>query len=57
MAITKYFDALARCLIIISKAVGVWIIGLVVTFSADDPYYRLESKDAVANLVKAAGLF
>jgi hypothetical protein len=55
MAITKYFDALTRCLISISKTAGVWIIGLVVTFSVDDPYYRLESKDAIVNLVKAAG--
>jgi hypothetical protein len=26
-AITKFFDALTRCLISISKTVGVWIIG------------------------------
>lgn len=42
MAITKYFDALTRCLINISKTAGVWIIGLIVTFSVgEDPYYQL----------------
>ena len=41
MAITKYYDALMRCLISISKTVGVWGIGLIITFSVDDKDYAL----------------
>jgi hypothetical protein len=57
MAITKYYDALMRCLISISKTIGVWAIGLIISFSVgDDQDYQLESKDLAANLVKAVGL-
>ena len=36
VAITKYYDGLTRCLVVMSKTAGVWIIGLIVTFSVDD---------------------
>lgn len=42
MAITKYFDGLTRCLMSMSKTAGVWIIGMIVTFSVgDDPNFQL----------------
>lgn len=54
-AIIKYFDALSRSLANMSKTVGVWIIGLIVTFSVEDPAYQLESKDALVNILKTIG--
>lgn len=36
LSITKYFEALMRCLISICKTVGVWIIGLIISFSVGD---------------------
>lgn len=41
VAITKYFDGLTRCLMSMSKTALVWIIGLIVTFSVEDPNYQL----------------
>jgi len=35
VAITKYYDGLTRCLVVMSKTAGVWIIGLIITFSVD----------------------
>lgn len=36
VAITKYYDGLTRCLVVMSKTAGVWVIGLIVTFSVGD---------------------
>ncbi len=56
VAITKYYDGLTRCLVVMSKTAGVWIIGLVVTFSVgENPDYQLESKSISVNLIKAGG--
>lgn len=56
VAITKYYDGLTRCLVVMSKTAGVWIIGLIVSFSVgDNPDYQLESKSLAVNLVKAGG--
>lgn len=41
VAITKYFDGLTRVLMSMSKTALVWIIGLIVTFSVEDPSYQL----------------
>ena len=58
VAITKYYDGLTRCLVVMSKTAGVWIIGLIVTFSVDDnPDYQLESKSLAVNLTKTGGFF
>jgi hypothetical protein len=35
VAITKYYDGLTRCLVVMSKTAGVWVIGLIITFSVD----------------------
>ena len=56
VAITKYYDGLTRCLVVMSKTAGVWIIGLIVTFSVgDNPDYQLESKSLEVNLIKTVG--
>ncbi len=36
VAITKYYDGLTRCLVVMSKTAGVWVFGLIVTFSVGD---------------------
>ena len=36
VAITKYYDGLTRCLVVMSKTAGGWIIGLIITFSVGD---------------------
>jgi hypothetical protein len=36
IVIVKNYGALAKCLIAISSTAGVWIIGLIVTFSVED---------------------
>jgi len=42
VAITKYFDALTRCLLSMSKTAVVWIVGIIVTFSVgDNQQYQL----------------
>ena len=42
IAITKYYDSLTRCLVVMSKTAGVWIIGLIVSFAVgDNPDYQL----------------
>jgi hypothetical protein len=36
IVITKNYGGLTKCLIATSKTAGVWIIGLIVTFSVED---------------------
>ena len=36
VAITKYYDGLTRCLVVMSKTAGGWIIGLIITFSVEE---------------------
>lgn len=53
--ITKLFDALTRSLLNITKTSIIWVVGIVITVSVDDPNYQIESKDLVVNLIKGFG--
>jgi hypothetical protein len=57
VTITKTFDALTLFLVAISKTPIIWGIGLIVSFSTDDPNYQLESKNLAVSLVKIGGFF
>jgi hypothetical protein len=42
IAIIKYFDAITRCLIQMTKTALIWIVGIIVTFSVgDNKQYQL----------------
>lgn len=53
--ITKLFDAMTRSLLNITKTSIIWIVGIIITLSVDDPNYQIESKDWVVNIIKAFG--
>jgi hypothetical protein len=50
------FDALTRSLLNVTKTSVIWVVGIIITLSADgNPDLKLESLNIMVNLVKAAG--
>ena len=50
------FDALTRSLLNVTKTSVIWIVGIIITLSADgNADLKLESLNIVVNLVKAIG--
>ena len=54
--VTKYYDGVLKALVTVSKTAGIWVIGLIITFSVKDNLnFQLESKDLLDNLIQVVG--
>ena len=54
--VTKYYDWVLKALVTVSKTAGIWVIGLIITFSVKDNLnFQLESKDLLDNLIQVVG--
>lgn len=56
LKITKMFDALTRSLLNITKTSVIWVVGIIITISANgNNDFKIESLNIEVNLVKAVG--